>query len=235
MYYFHQNQNKRRFIAKVRPPRLNGATCGVFASRAPHRPNAIGLTLAKIDAIKDGLLYVSGIDIIDGTPIIDIKPYIEKYDYPLLEDKTIPTQLTVTDCDNENDQVTEENNPVEETSSSVPSNWVNGSVVSDISVDFTPRSLKQLAQFHPKSFHQNTSSSPCAYCFRMFESDQEGKDAIVSLLQADPRSVYRRTKCVDRLYFFTIDAIHITAWFDIETNLVEVVRVKPYVGSNKEQ
>lgn len=57
LYYFHQNNNKRRFIAKVRPPRLNGASCGVYASRAPHRPNPIGLTLAKIENITKGTLH----------------------------------------------------------------------------------------------------------------------------------------------------------------------------------
>ena len=177
---------------------------------------------------------------IDGTPILDIKPYIEKYDYPLQVDRSISSK---TDCVTETEQqpTTENQNLVEpsssSSSSSVPSNWVNGSVVSDIAVDFTPRSLKQLSAFHPKSFHQQSSAEPssssCKFCFRMFESDQEGKEAIVSLLQADPRSVYRRNKCVDRLYFFTIDAMHITAWFDIDaesTGLVEVVRVKPYAG-----
>jgi len=64
----------------------------------------------------------------------------------------------------------------------------------------------------------------------MFKSQQEAKQAIMNLLQADPRSVYRRNKCVDRLYFFTLDNIHITAWFDIESELVEVVKIKPYVN-----
>lgn len=168
---------------------------------------------------------------IDGTPILDIKPYIEKYDYPL------PVSIaSKADCDTETEHQIAGDKLVQSTSSSsssVPSNWVNGSVVSDIAVDFTPRSLKQLSAFHPKSFHQSSPDTSCDYCFRMFESDQEGRDAIVSLLQADPRSVYRRNKCVDRLYFFTIDAIHITAWFDIETNLVEVVRVKPYAAESQ--
>lgn len=66
----------------VRPPRLGGNTrVGVFATRSPFRPNAIGLSCVKLDRVDlhtpDGpVLYVSGVDLMDGTPILDIKPYI---------------------------------------------------------------------------------------------------------------------------------------------------------------
>ena len=66
----------------VRPPRLGGnVRKGVFATRSPFRPNPIGLSCVKLERIeidsKDGpVIYVSGIDMMDGTPIYDIKPYI---------------------------------------------------------------------------------------------------------------------------------------------------------------
>lgn len=66
----------------VRPPRLGGNTrVGVFASRSPYRPNKIGLSCVKLESIKktekEGLvLVVSGADLLDGTPIYDIKPYL---------------------------------------------------------------------------------------------------------------------------------------------------------------
>lgn len=62
----------------VRPPRLGGNTrMGVFATRSPYRPNPIGLSCVKLEAIgADGSLEVSGADLMDGTPILDIKPYI---------------------------------------------------------------------------------------------------------------------------------------------------------------
>lgn len=61
----------------VRPPRLGGNTrVGVFASRAPFRPNSLGLSCVKIEKIGQGEITVSGVDILDGTPIYDIKPYI---------------------------------------------------------------------------------------------------------------------------------------------------------------
>ena len=65
----------------VRPPRLGGnARVGVFASRSPYRPNPVGLSSVKLDRIewdspKGPVLHVSGVDILSGTPIIDIKPY----------------------------------------------------------------------------------------------------------------------------------------------------------------
>ena len=66
----------------VRPPRLGGNTrVGVFASRSPFRPNPIGLSLVKLESIEydhslGPVLHVSGADILDGTPIYDIKPYL---------------------------------------------------------------------------------------------------------------------------------------------------------------
>ena len=70
----------------VRPPRMGGNTrMGVFATRSPFRPNAIGLSCVKLEHIepnssKGPLLYVSGADLMDGTPILDIKPYLPGVD-----------------------------------------------------------------------------------------------------------------------------------------------------------
>lgn len=61
----------------VRPPRLGGnEKKGVFATRAPFRPNRIGLSLVKLEEVGDGFLKVSGLDLVDGTPVLDVKPYI---------------------------------------------------------------------------------------------------------------------------------------------------------------
>ena len=75
IFVFHENTNKK-FHAKIHPPRLNGESTGIFASRSPHRPNPIGLSLAKIEKLEGDTLYLQGADLIDGTPIIDIKPYL---------------------------------------------------------------------------------------------------------------------------------------------------------------
>lgn len=82
---FHKNTNKA-IKAKVKPPRLDGGKVGVFASRSPHRPNPIGLTLAKLDGIIGNTLLLSAIDLLHGTPVLDIKPYVPEYDQPLAVD-----------------------------------------------------------------------------------------------------------------------------------------------------
>ena len=61
----------------VRPPRLGGNTrMGVFATRSPYRPNPLGLSSVRLIGIENGDLIVSGADLLDGTPIYDIKPYL---------------------------------------------------------------------------------------------------------------------------------------------------------------
>ncbi len=80
VFVFHQSADSVK--ATVRPPRLGGnEKVGVFASRSPFRPNPIGLSLVKLEGIEttanDGcILHVSGVDLVSGTPLLDIKPYI---------------------------------------------------------------------------------------------------------------------------------------------------------------
>ena len=60
----------------VRPPRLGGnKRMGVFATRSPFRPNPLGLSCVRLEAVLPGKLLISGADLLDGTPIYDIKPY----------------------------------------------------------------------------------------------------------------------------------------------------------------
>ena len=70
-----------RWSPTVRPPRLGGnARLGVFATRSPFRPNPIGLSCVRLDRIADSpegpVLYIRGADLADGTPVLDIKPYV---------------------------------------------------------------------------------------------------------------------------------------------------------------
>jgi tRNA-Thr(GGU) m(6)t(6)A37 methyltransferase TsaA len=81
VFVFHEHGGKN-WKPSIRPPRLGGARkVGVLASRSPHRPNPIGMSavaIEKIDLDADGgpEIHVSGIDLLDGTPVLDIKPYI---------------------------------------------------------------------------------------------------------------------------------------------------------------
>jgi tRNA-Thr(GGU) m(6)t(6)A37 methyltransferase TsaA len=81
IFEFHENTNKI-FRPKIHPPRLGGKTVGVFATRSPHRPNPIGLSLVKVDRVDRDGIEMSGIDLIHGTPVIDIKPYVPGIESP---------------------------------------------------------------------------------------------------------------------------------------------------------
>ncbi len=72
------DRNGSDWSPTVRPPRLGGnVRLGVFATRSPFRPNGLGLSVVRLLAVEaDGTLRVSGADMVDGTPIYDIKPYI---------------------------------------------------------------------------------------------------------------------------------------------------------------
>lgn len=67
-------------IQLVRPTFLDDTPHGVFASRHPCRPNGIGLSIVKLDSCTGNTIDVSGIDVLDGTPLIDLKPYIPRFD-----------------------------------------------------------------------------------------------------------------------------------------------------------
>lgn len=86
IWEFSANRTSRQWQPTVRPPRLGGnAHLGVFATRSPFRPNPLGLSCVEIDSIdlftEDGpVITVKGADLMDGTPIYDIKPYIRYAD-----------------------------------------------------------------------------------------------------------------------------------------------------------
>lgn len=86
IWEFSANSTRGQWQPTVRPPRLGGnERMGVFATRSPFRPNPLGLSCVEIDSIEldtqDGpVIYVKGADLMDGTPIYDIKPYIKYAD-----------------------------------------------------------------------------------------------------------------------------------------------------------
>ena len=76
LFLFHQALEEKPRL-KVRPPRLGGnKSMGVFATRATHRPNGIGQSVVRLEGVEPGRLLLSGIDLLDGTPVLDIKPYV---------------------------------------------------------------------------------------------------------------------------------------------------------------
>ncbi|XP_026060199.1 tRNA (adenine(37)-N6)-methyltransferase [Carassius auratus] len=301
IFLFHKN-GQMSYKAKVKPPRLNGQRVGVYSTRSPHRPNALGLTLAKLEGITGDTLHLSGVDIIAGTPVLDIKPYIPDYDSPKTrrDDTNSEYRQTspftdspmpqVMDLDEEpdisgtssessselrdcaagpsdfsqsqrsgssdvTDVLAEVKNYVKQqqlftesledkqsdspectslstdrlSSSSLKfgsedystiAAWVRTPPVSNLDVRFTANAEKELKEFVPCDSTDSTRPR-----FQFLKGPEEAVAAIKGILSADPRSVYRRTRCQDRLFFFTLDTADITCWFG--DGFAEVVRVKP--------
>jgi tRNA-Thr(GGU) m(6)t(6)A37 methyltransferase TsaA len=78
IYYFHEIKNSKLKVV----PFLDDEPHGVFATRAPVRPNKIGLSVVELVRREGNKLYVKKIDILAGTPLLDIKPYVPEFDAP---------------------------------------------------------------------------------------------------------------------------------------------------------
>ena len=76
LYWFHLNDGWR---PKVLPPRSK-VRRGVFATRSPHRPSPIGMSVVKLVRVEGLIVHVRGVDMIDGTPVLDLKPYVPSAD-----------------------------------------------------------------------------------------------------------------------------------------------------------
>ncbi len=84
--------NKAKGWESIVTPPESEHKYGLFATRSPRRPNPIGLSLIKIDSIVVNKIYVSGVDIFDGTPILDIKPFLPSVDY-VVSEKNMVSEL----------------------------------------------------------------------------------------------------------------------------------------------
>lgn len=76
LYQFHRAEG---FDLQV-VPFMDSEPRGVFATRAPKRPNPIGLSVVQLDRIEGGTLHIRHVDMLDGTPLLDIKPYVPEFD-----------------------------------------------------------------------------------------------------------------------------------------------------------
>lgn len=193
IFLFHENRERPLNIntmrMKIRPPRLNGDRVSIYATRTPHRPNKIGLSKAKIEKIVGPTLYLSGIDLIDNTPILDIKPYIPEYD-SIQKDEFVK----------------------------VPK-WISDK--KEMKVDFSKDSLISL-----KDLVSN---------LEYYNNFDEIKEAIIQVLQLDPRSVSRK-KTEETDYAFYIDCLNVVVFIKNDNCLVEKIElVKDFTEIIKSQ
>ena len=99
IFVFHENTNVDKQHgsggvppALIKPPRLGGKKVGCLSTRSPHRPNPIGLSVFEILEVGVDSITVSGIDLCDGTPVLDVKPYIP-YDIVMMDDNKTTVEL----------------------------------------------------------------------------------------------------------------------------------------------
>ncbi len=76
LYHLHQVSTTRLRVT----PFLDTVERGVFATRAPVRPNHLGLSVVRLQKIQDGVLHILDVDMLDGTPLVDIKPYVQMFE-----------------------------------------------------------------------------------------------------------------------------------------------------------
>ena len=77
IYHFHRSTGYSLLVT----PFLDSVKRGVFATRAPRRPNPIGLSVVRLVRVEENTLHVENIDVLDGTPLLDIKPYVPEFDH----------------------------------------------------------------------------------------------------------------------------------------------------------
>ncbi|CAH1432656.1 unnamed protein product [Lactuca virosa] len=104
IYVFHLNTDleklwkhpsRSKLKAKVRVPRLKGEKKGLFATRSPHRPCPIGLTVAKVESVQGNSILLSGVDLVNGTPVLDVKPYLPYCDS--IKEAVVPNWVKMDD------------------------------------------------------------------------------------------------------------------------------------------
>ena len=75
IFQFHKSPKFNSKYLRINPPRHNRKEMGVFSTHSPVRPNPIGLSILEVLGVEDNIIHVKGLDMLNGTPILDIKPY----------------------------------------------------------------------------------------------------------------------------------------------------------------
>ena len=188
--------------AKARPPRLGGERTGVFACRTPHRPNPIGLSLVTLERLDGDVLELSGADLVDGTAILDIKPYVPYSDaWPQLATPEVQVRTA-----------------------SFAS--TSGAAEALLEVEFSPQARADLqnacATAHGKGDAVHARS------LRFFRGKAAEAEAVFTqALGTDTRSNYHKSKnCAGRPYRMNLDGLDAVCDFDDALHKVTVRHVE---------
>ena len=248
-FYIYQSV----LVAYICDAGLCGAFINIYWSTAFYYCMVINTRTFKLGCIihltvesswSGSTLHLSSVDLLDGTPVLDIKPYIPDYDQPhnASPENHLEQHVGVmeggqpgkyADCADsshlkEKCDLNDSHLNVSEHTGDIPQDqptpetsvaeWISEPLITELTVVFTSRAEKDIEKLS-QSLHDPHSTSV------YFKSCEEIREAITSILKADPRSPYRRKQCTDKLYYFTVDTVHITCWFD--DIIAEVLAVKP--------
>lgn len=206
IYHFHKNESHSK--PKISPPRLDGKKVGVLATRSPHRPNPIGMSLVRLHKIEGSTIYFYGSDMVDETPVLDIKPYIPSYDSP---QKVLEASAATTNQTNRISKSREEPEGEEEphkNASQAPQpaddvkvpNWVSNKNL--LTVVFSDNALDQIQELGVN------------------------RKTIEEILANDPRSVYVREKYLSQIYNFQVAGNNVMCKFDDKLRTVNVLQIR---------
>lgn len=202
IYHFHKNDSHSK--PKVSPPRLDGKKVGVLATRSPHRPNPIGMSLVKLDRIEGSTIYFYGSDMVHDTPVIDIKPYIPSYDSPQKTQESPANTSLRSREEPEGEEEPDEDSahavtPNADSHVKVP-NWVSNKAL--LQVIFSENALHQISEL------------------------AVNQKSIQEILEHDPRSVYVREKYLSQIYNFQVDGNNVICKFDDKLGTVTVLQIR---------
>ncbi|XP_055316379.1 tRNA (adenine(37)-N6)-methyltransferase isoform X2 [Sitodiplosis mosellana] len=227
IYHFHKNDSHTK--AKVAPPRLAGERVGIFSTRSPHRPCPIGMSLVEIDKIVNSQIHFLGTDMCDGTPVLDLKPYIPRYDSPI-RNRLTENHSVSTEDENQGFDAREEPDGEETISrdvqpqllqlspspSTVPAatsetvkvpNWILADTTME--VVFNDRATQQINEL-------NISNE--------FQINREN---VVEVLKNDPRSVYLKTRYGSQIFTFQLlGEVTVTCKFNDDSGVVTVLQIR---------
>ncbi|XP_045518971.1 tRNA (adenine(37)-N6)-methyltransferase-like isoform X1 [Pieris brassicae] len=253
---FHSHSTAGTSLSpKISPLGLGGEKKGVFSTRSLHRPCPIGLSLVKIHSIEGNKIIFHGVDMINGTPVLDIKPFVPHYDYPIhsVSYISIGRRTTPFNSARRKPSVT---NPV-----GVGTNSLN-SLTHGISTAGSPLSPNQIDQ---SPVHRgNPDGQECLFPPQRIKHPGDGirvpnwiintpsqtynvrftdeallslntltgyravsfKTTIEMLLSDDPRSLNVKTKYPDHEYSCVLEDLSISCVFDSNTSVCTIVSVR---------
>ncbi|XP_021914680.1 tRNA (adenine(37)-N6)-methyltransferase-like isoform X2 [Zootermopsis nevadensis] len=247
LYHFHRNDSSH-VRAKVSPPRLNGARTGVFGTRSPHRPSPIGLSLVTVKRVEGSSVYFCGVDMVDGTPVLDIKPYIPQYDNPLhcetsnlryLDGREAEDEPMMTSPGDANlspviskAQPARPESRIGEREAPDGEEGARPSLVPLVGIQNErtqvriPSWITQPPLHKLKVTFSDRAKAQLENIERETENGENPETSIQTILQEDPRSVYLRERWGNQFYTFLICNLHVSCKFDDSAHTVTVFQVK---------